>query len=84
MTSESLILVLIATALGATGGIAFMYAHARSKATDLRGEAIKAATLAVNAIAKMTNEDDLIAAAIARKAANTALTETLKSKIALL
>lgn len=79
--SETLITVLVCLAIGLAAGVAFMAWRERSKSTDLRGEAIKAATTAIAAIAKMDDEDDVIAAATARKAANAALTASLKAKV---
>lgn len=80
--TESLPLILACVALGIAVGVFFMHWLSRSKSIDARGEAIKAVSFAVLELSKMSSNDDIIAAANARKAADAVALEALKAKIA--
>jgi hypothetical protein len=82
--TESLPLILAYIAGGVALGVYGMHLLSRSKTIDARGEAIKAVNAAVTLVAKLPNEDDVIADANARKAANAVALEALKAKIAAL
>lgn len=82
--SESLPLILVCLALGLALGVFLMHRLAHSKTIDARGEAIKAVGAAVALVAKLPNEDEVIADANARKAANAVALDALKAKIAAL
>jgi hypothetical protein len=80
--TESLPLILACLAVGAALAVAFMLWLERSKTVDARAEAIKVLTAGASALSKLSSNDDIIAAANARKAAEAVALEALKAKIA--
>lgn len=81
--AENLPLTLSCLALGTAVGIAAMHWLTRSKSVDARAEAIKALALGAAALSRISsNDDDIIAAANARKAAEAVALDALKAKIA--
>lgn len=65
-------------------GFLFRAWLARAKSVDVEAEAIKLVGLQISAIQRMGSEDDIIAAAEARKAAKAVALAALKAKVALL
>lgn len=80
--TESVPLILSCLALGLAAGVALMFWLERSKSVDVRADAIKALTAGASALSRLSSNDDIIAAANARKAAEAVALEALKAKIA--
>lgn len=79
---ESTITYLAVAVLALIAGFALHVWMSRSKRIDLEAEAIKALTAGALELKKFGNEDDVIAAAQARKDAKRVALDAFKAKVA--
>ena len=82
--SEQLITYLAIVVISLLVGFLFRAWLARTKSADLEAEALKVIAVQIAALKRLGDEDEIIAAATARKAAKSAALAALKDQVAAL
>ena len=82
--SEQLITYLAIVVISLLVGFLFRAWLARTKSADLEAEALKVIAVQIAALKRLGDEDEIIAAATARKAAKAAALAALKDQVAAL
>jgi hypothetical protein len=82
--SEQLITYLAIVVISLFVGFLFRAWLARTKSADLEAEALKVIAVQIAALKRLGDEDEIIAAATARKAAKAAALAALKDQVAAL
>lgn len=82
--SEQIVTYLAIVVFSLLVGFLFRAWLARTKSADLEAEALKVITLQIAALKRLGDEDEIIAAATARKAAKAAALAALKDQVAAL